>query len=32
LRRPKLNMLRPLPFQFDEFVARFEYYRPFHSP
>jgi cytochrome P450 len=32
LKRPKLNMLKPLPFQYDEFVTRFEYFRPFHSP
>jgi cytochrome P450 len=32
LRRPRLNMLKPLPFQYDEFVTRLEYFRPFHSP
>jgi cytochrome P450 len=32
LKRPKLNMLRPLPYQYDDFVTRFEYFRPFESP
>ena len=32
LRRPKLNMRMALPFQFDDFRARFEYFRPFQSP
>jgi cytochrome P450 len=32
LKRPKLNMLRPLPYQYDDFATRFEYFRPFESP
>jgi cytochrome P450 len=30
LRRPKLDMRKNLPFQFDDFSTRFEYFRPFH--
>jgi cytochrome P450 len=29
LKRPKLNMRRPLPFQYDDFRTRFEYFRPY---
>jgi cytochrome P450 len=32
LRRPKLNIRKALPFQYDDFCTRFEYFRPFHSP
>jgi cytochrome P450 len=31
LRRPNLDMRKPLPYQFDDFATRFEYFRPFHS-
>ena len=32
LRRPKLNIRKALPFQYDDFCTRFEYFRPFHAP
>ena len=32
LKRPKLNARKALPFQFDDFRARLEYFRPFQSP
>jgi cytochrome P450 len=32
LRRPKLKIRKALPFQYDDFCTRFEYFRPFHSP
>jgi cytochrome P450 len=32
LRKPKLNSGKPLPFQYDDFATRFEYFRPFNAP
>jgi cytochrome P450 len=32
LRRPKLNIRKSLPFHYDDFCTRLEYFRPFHSP
>jgi cytochrome P450 len=32
LHKPKLNSGKPLPFQYDDFATRFEYFRPFHAP
>lgn len=32
LRKPKLNSGKPLPFQYDDFATRFEYFPPFHMP
>jgi hypothetical protein len=30
--RPKFNSLKALPFKYDDFCTRFEYFRPFHAP
>jgi cytochrome P450 len=32
LHKPKLNSGKPLPFQYDDFATRFEYFRPFQAP
>jgi cytochrome P450 len=32
LKKPNLGAGRPLPFQYDDFATRFEYFRPFHAP
>lgn len=32
LHKPKLNSGKPLPFQYDDFAIRFEYFRPFQAP
>jgi len=31
LKKPKLGSGKPLPFQYDDFATRFEYFGPFHS-
>jgi cytochrome P450 len=32
LKKPKLGPGKALPFQYDDFATRFEYFRPFHVP
>ncbi|MEY2483635.1 MAG: hypothetical protein QOK24_2163 [Verrucomicrobiota bacterium] len=32
LRKPKLDPGEPLPFQYDDFATRLEYFRPFQTP
>ena len=32
LHKPKLNSGKPVPFQYDDFATRFEYFRPFQAP
>lgn len=32
LHKPRLNSGQPLPFQYDDFATRFEYFRPFQTP